>query len=133
MEGVSNTTCARSLNSRTAASALWARRLTATESQSNRKPPGAATPRQYRLPQQRVEAWSRSSLMRVASAAPTMNPTSVQSPPKSPMWQTSRSSSSPISRSAAARADAKVAELLADKTVVKAIVVPGRMVNFVVK
>lgn len=33
----------------------------------------------------------------------------------------------------AARADAKVAELLADKTVVKAIVVPGRMVNFVVK
>ena len=34
---------------------------------------------------------------------------------------------------AAARADAKIAELLAGKTVVKAIVVPGRMVNFVVK
>jgi leucyl-tRNA synthetase len=34
---------------------------------------------------------------------------------------------------AAARADAKVAELLAGKTVVKTIVVPGRMVNFVVK
>jgi len=34
---------------------------------------------------------------------------------------------------AAARADAKVAELLAGKTVVKAIVVPGRLVNFVVK
>ncbi|MEN6404995.1 MAG: leucine--tRNA ligase [Thermoguttaceae bacterium] len=33
----------------------------------------------------------------------------------------------------AARADAKVAELLAGKTVVKAIAVPGRMVNFVVK
>ena len=33
----------------------------------------------------------------------------------------------------AARADAKIAELLAGKTVVKAIVVPGRMVNFVVK
>ena len=34
---------------------------------------------------------------------------------------------------AAARADAKVAELLAGKTVIKAIVVPGRLVNFVVK
>ena len=34
---------------------------------------------------------------------------------------------------AAARADAKIAELLAGKTVVKSIVVPGRMVNFVVK
>ena len=34
---------------------------------------------------------------------------------------------------AAARADAKIAELLAGKTIVKAIVVPGRMVNFVVK
>jgi leucyl-tRNA synthetase len=34
---------------------------------------------------------------------------------------------------AAARTDPKVAELLAGKTVVKAIVVPGRMVNFVVK
>lgn len=34
---------------------------------------------------------------------------------------------------AAARADARVAELLAGKTVVKVIVVPGRMVNFVVK
>jgi len=34
---------------------------------------------------------------------------------------------------AAARSDAKVVELLAGKTVVKAIVVPGRMVNFVVK
>ena len=34
---------------------------------------------------------------------------------------------------AAARSDAKVAELLAGKTVVKAIVVPGRLVNFVVK
>ena len=33
----------------------------------------------------------------------------------------------------AARADAKVAEFLAGKTVVKVIVVPGRMVNFVVK
>ena len=33
----------------------------------------------------------------------------------------------------AARADAKIAELLAGKTVVKSIVVPGRMVNFVVK
>ena len=33
----------------------------------------------------------------------------------------------------AARSDAKIAELLAGKTVVKAIVVPGRMVNFVVK
>ncbi len=34
---------------------------------------------------------------------------------------------------AAARADPKIAELLAGKTVVKVIVVPGRMVNFVVK
>jgi leucyl-tRNA synthetase len=34
---------------------------------------------------------------------------------------------------AAARRDPKIAELLAGKTVVKAIVVPGRMVNFVVK
>jgi leucyl-tRNA synthetase len=34
---------------------------------------------------------------------------------------------------AAARADAKVAALLAGKTVVKSIVVPGRLVNFVVK
>jgi leucyl-tRNA synthetase len=34
---------------------------------------------------------------------------------------------------AAARADDKIAELLAGKTVLKAIVVPGRMVNFVVK
>ncbi|MBU4271023.1 MAG: leucine--tRNA ligase [Planctomycetes bacterium] len=33
----------------------------------------------------------------------------------------------------AARAEPKIAELLAGKTVVKAIVVPGRMVNFVVK
>ena len=33
----------------------------------------------------------------------------------------------------AARSDPKIAELLAGKTVVKAIVVPGRMVNFVVK
>ena len=32
-----------------------------------------------------------------------------------------------------ARADANVAKLLADKTVVKTIVVPGRMVNFVIK
>ena len=34
---------------------------------------------------------------------------------------------------AAARADEKIAELLAGKTIVKTIVVPGRMVNFVVK
>ena len=34
---------------------------------------------------------------------------------------------------AAARGDAKVAEMLAGKTVLKTIVVPGRMVNFVVK
>jgi leucyl-tRNA synthetase len=34
---------------------------------------------------------------------------------------------------AAARADAKIAELLLGKTVVKTIVVPGRLVNFVVK
>jgi len=34
---------------------------------------------------------------------------------------------------AAAKADPRIAELLADKTIVKAIVVPGRMVNFVVK
>jgi leucyl-tRNA synthetase len=34
---------------------------------------------------------------------------------------------------AAARGDAKIAEMLAGKTVVKTIVVPGRMVNFVVK
>ena len=34
---------------------------------------------------------------------------------------------------AAARADARIAELLAGKTVVKVVVVPGRMVNFVVK
>ena len=33
----------------------------------------------------------------------------------------------------AARAEPKIAELLAGKTVVKSIVVPGRMVNFVVK
>ena len=33
----------------------------------------------------------------------------------------------------AARADVRIAELLAGKTIVKAIVVPGRMVNFVVK
>ena len=32
-----------------------------------------------------------------------------------------------------ARADVNVAKLLADTTVVKTIVVPGRMVNFVVK
>ena len=31
------------------------------------------------------------------------------------------------------RADSRIAELLAGKTVVKVIVVPGRMVNFVVK
>ena len=34
---------------------------------------------------------------------------------------------------AAARADARIAELLAGKTVVKVIVVPGRLVNFVMK
>ena len=34
---------------------------------------------------------------------------------------------------AAARADEKIAELLAGKTIVKVIVVPGKMVNFVVK
>jgi len=34
---------------------------------------------------------------------------------------------------AAARADAKIAELLVGKTIVKTIVVPGKMVNFVVK
>ena len=34
---------------------------------------------------------------------------------------------------AAARADARIAELLEGKTVVKVIVVPGRLVNFVVK
>ena len=33
----------------------------------------------------------------------------------------------------AARSEPKIAELLSGKTVVKAIVVPGRMVNFVVK
>ena len=33
----------------------------------------------------------------------------------------------------AARSDAKIAELLAGKTVLKAVVVPGRMVNFVAK
>ena len=33
----------------------------------------------------------------------------------------------------AARADAQIAELLAGKTVVKTIVVPGRLVNFVTK
>ena len=34
---------------------------------------------------------------------------------------------------AAARADEKIAELLAGKTIVKTILVPGKMVNFVVK
>ena len=34
---------------------------------------------------------------------------------------------------AAARADARVAELLAELEVIKVIVVPGRMVNFVTK
>ena len=34
---------------------------------------------------------------------------------------------------AAAKADPRVAELLVGKTIVKAIVIPGRMVNFVVK
>ncbi len=34
---------------------------------------------------------------------------------------------------AAARADARIAELLAGKTIVKVIVVPGELVNFVVK
>ena len=34
---------------------------------------------------------------------------------------------------AAARADEKIAELLAGKTIVKTIIVPGKMVNFVVK
>ena len=34
---------------------------------------------------------------------------------------------------AAARADARIAELLAGKQIVKVIVVPGRLVNFVVK
>jgi leucyl-tRNA synthetase len=34
---------------------------------------------------------------------------------------------------AAARADARIADQLAGKTIVKVIVVPGRMVNFVVK
>ncbi len=34
---------------------------------------------------------------------------------------------------AAARADEKIAELLVGKTVMKTIVVPGKMVNFVVK
>jgi leucyl-tRNA synthetase len=34
---------------------------------------------------------------------------------------------------AAARVDTKVAEILADKTVIKVIVIPGRMVNFVTK
>jgi leucyl-tRNA synthetase len=34
---------------------------------------------------------------------------------------------------AAARADERVAELLAGKTIVKVVVVPGRLVNFVVK
>jgi leucyl-tRNA synthetase len=34
---------------------------------------------------------------------------------------------------AAARADARMVELLTDKTIVKTVVVPGRMVNFVVK
>ena len=34
---------------------------------------------------------------------------------------------------AAARADPKIAEILSGKTVVKAIIVPGRLVNFVVK
>jgi leucyl-tRNA synthetase len=33
----------------------------------------------------------------------------------------------------AARADERIAELLQDKTIVKSVVVPGRMVNFVVK
>jgi leucyl-tRNA synthetase len=34
---------------------------------------------------------------------------------------------------AAARADARIDELLAGKTIVKIVVVPGRLVNFVVK
>jgi leucyl-tRNA synthetase len=34
---------------------------------------------------------------------------------------------------AAARADARIADQLAGKTIVKVVVVPGRMVNFVVK
>jgi leucyl-tRNA synthetase len=34
---------------------------------------------------------------------------------------------------AAARADAKISELLADQTVVKVVVVPGRLINFVTK
>ncbi len=33
----------------------------------------------------------------------------------------------------AARADGRIAELLAGKTIVKVIVVPGRLVNFVIK
>ncbi len=33
----------------------------------------------------------------------------------------------------AARTDPRIAELLAGKTVVKAVVIPGKMVNFVVK
>ncbi len=34
---------------------------------------------------------------------------------------------------AAARADARIAELLAGKEIVKTVVVPGRLVNFVIK
>ena len=34
---------------------------------------------------------------------------------------------------AAARADARIADLLADQNIVKVIVVPGRLVNFVTK
>jgi leucyl-tRNA synthetase len=34
---------------------------------------------------------------------------------------------------AAARADARIAELLAGKQIMKTIVVPGRLINFVVK
>ncbi|REJ66863.1 MAG: leucine--tRNA ligase [Planctomycetota bacterium] len=39
----------------------------------------------------------------------------------------------PAALEATARADGKISEILAEKTVVKAVVVPGRMVNFVVK
>jgi leucyl-tRNA synthetase len=41
--------------------------------------------------------------------------------------------SDPAALEALARGDAKIAEQLDGKTVVKVVVIPGRMVNFVVK
>ena len=92
-----------------------------------RRAMGGAGPRRRRWPTSRGPTSTRQRSRKTPSRCRCRSTASSAARSRSP------AEADKAALEAAARADAKIAELLAGKTVVKSIVVPGRMVNFVVK